>query len=123
MKTRALKCFIPFLCLLSLAFIYKCLNEHGIVSIPCIFHVITNLDCPGCGVTRMLFAVLNLEFKLAFHYNFAIMLASPLLLFLSVQAIIYYIKEGVFYTSKRQSNIIWGLILYFLLFMVIRNIQ
>ena len=46
--------------------------------IPCIFHTITGLDCPSCGVTRMCMALLRLDFAAAFRYNAAILVLSPL---------------------------------------------
>lgn len=37
--------------------------------IPCVFHKITGLYCPGCGLTRMLTSIFKLNFYQAFRYN------------------------------------------------------
>ena len=42
--------------LLGLCF-YFFLNQRLSIGIPCLFYQITGFYCPGCGVTRMLFAL------------------------------------------------------------------
>ena len=41
----------------------------GGFGIPCMFHTLTGLDCPSCGVTRMCMALLRLDFEAAFFIN------------------------------------------------------
>lgn len=48
---------------------YYFLNKYFNFSIPCIFYKLTNLYCPGCGVTRMLFSLIKLDFYQSFRYN------------------------------------------------------
>ncbi len=50
------------------------------------FHKITNLYCPGCGATRMLFSLIRLDFYQAFRYN-------PLVFILGVLCIFYKIAS------------------------------
>ena len=40
--------------------------HHGI---PCWFHVITGLKCPGCGITRSMLSLLRFNFKDVLRYN------------------------------------------------------
>jgi hypothetical protein len=35
----------------------------------CVFHVMTGLDCPGCGTTRALHALLHADIGAAFRFN------------------------------------------------------
>lgn len=37
--------------------------------IPCLFYQITGLQCPGCGNTRAVLAMLRLDVKSALEYN------------------------------------------------------
>lgn len=66
---------------------YYFLNQKFGFSIPCVFHVITNLYCPGCGITRMLFSMLEFNFYQAFRFNpfvFSLILLYVLYLMLKV---------------------------------------
>ena len=49
------------------------------LSIPCPFHAITGLQCPGCGVTRMCLALLRLDVSGAWKANPVLLLLLPLL--------------------------------------------
>lgn len=40
-----------------------------ILHLPCPIYYITGISCPGCGMTRALFAALRLDFAAAFHYH------------------------------------------------------
>lgn len=75
---------------------YCCFNSF----IPCIFHKITGLYCPGCGVTRMLISIFKLEFYQAFRYN-------PYLFILLIITIAYQIIKLITYkllTKKIKLN-------------------
>ena len=66
--------------------------------LPCPFHALTGLECPGCGVTRMCLALLRLDFAAAWAANPGLLLLSPLILALvGWQAMDYvrYIEKEV----------------------------
>ncbi|WP_263251551.1 DUF2752 domain-containing protein [Saccharopolyspora rosea] len=51
----------------------------GIVPVPCPFRLITGLDCPFCGGSRMIGALLRGDVVQAWHLNaFALVLLVPL---------------------------------------------
>ncbi|MGI5505934.1 DUF2752 domain-containing protein [Lentzea sp. CA-135723] len=58
-------------------------NQPGNLLPKCPFNWLTGLNCPACGVTRMLHALLHGDVISAFHFN-AVMLAFgvPLVLWL-----------------------------------------
>lgn len=59
--------FLLLICIFAAAFlIWLRLGGPGI---PCLFHLVTGLDCPGCGVTRMILAVSRMDFKTAMRAN------------------------------------------------------
>ena len=61
---------IPKLLLVILILLgYYFLNIYFHFSIPCMFYKLTNLYCPGCGITRMLFSLIKLDFYQSFRYN------------------------------------------------------
>ena len=49
------------------------------LKIPCIFYTVTGYQCPGCGITRMIMAVLRLDFKGAIQFNPALFFLLPFL--------------------------------------------
>ena len=49
--------------------IYYLLIQFTPLRIPCFFRTVTGLQCPGCGVTHMILALLHLDFPTAFHAN------------------------------------------------------
>lgn len=51
----------------------------GFISIPCVFHTLFKIPCPGCGMTRAFFRIINFDFIGAFYYN---ILGIPLFIFL-----------------------------------------
>src|SRR6478672_10439129 len=47
--------------LLALAILYSTPPEQNRFAPPCLFHQMTGLQCPGCGATRALYALLHLQ--------------------------------------------------------------
>ncbi|MFC3896088.1 DUF2752 domain-containing protein [Lentzea rhizosphaerae] len=58
-------------------------NEPGNLLPKCPFKWVTGLDCPGCGATRMVHALLHGDVVGAFHYNAVLLtLGVPLAVWL-----------------------------------------
>ena len=101
---------------------YKIYTEFN-VGIPCLFKLITGYDCPGCGITRCLFSLINLDIKSAFNYN-------ALVTILIVPFIIYYSYMNYCYVFGKNNNVKKhvnkiSIILLFVCFVygIIRNIS
>lgn len=47
---------------------------------PCVFHLLTGLQCPGCGGTRALHHLLHGRLAEAFRYNAMLLVFGPVLL-------------------------------------------
>lgn len=82
--------------------------------IPCVFSVITGLDCAGCGLTRAVFALLDFNIYQAFRYNMLVFILAPLyLMYLLLR------KRGY----KRSSTVLMSVMLVSaLVFGVLRNV-
>lgn len=88
---------------------------------PCIFYKITGIKCAGCGLTRAVHSLLNLDFKKAFILN-------PLI----YVYIIYSIYAGIRYiflkrklekvTMDNYKYSLYVLLIITISFMIIRNI-
>lgn len=121
-RTRLRKVLKVFTTLLILASCYVFLFTFTRIDISCPFFKITGLYCPGCGVTRMCIALLQLDFKTAFHSNMAISLLLPILVPFFLHFIIQYIKKGTLQTSIIQNIILWFCIIVLVVFGFLRNL-
>lgn len=84
--------------LILLLFLYYKIYIKFNVGIPCLFKLITGYDCPGCGITRCLFSLINLDIKSAFNYN-------ALVTILIVPFIIYYSYMNYCYIFGKNNNV------------------
>lgn len=99
---------------------YKIFNNYK-VSIPCLFHKFTGLYCPGCGITRAIFSLLEFNIVAAIKYNLLLFTVVPILLFY------FYIKLYYWVIMKKNnkkiiSDKLWNFMLIFtIVFGIIRN--
>lgn len=92
------------------------------LSIPCPFHAVTGLLCPGCGVTRMCLALLRLDFAAAWQANPVLLLLLPVLAALLIRQSVRYVKTGRSTLSRRESALVWGMAAVLLLWGIARNL-
>ena len=99
MKTRLKKVLLIYLVLLIIFIAYYILNKTTGFYIPCIFHEITGLDCPGCGITRCLFDLVNLRIKDAFLVNPLVFIYLPFI-------IVYFLYKSYLYIYNKKDKIL-----------------
>ena len=92
------------------------------LSIPCPFHAVTGLLCPGCGVTRMCLALLRLDFAAAWQANPVLLLLLPVLAALLIRQAMRYVKTGRSTLSRGESALVWGMAAVLLLWGIARNL-
>ena len=90
-------------------------------TIPCVFYKITGFYCPGCGVSRMCLSLLKGDIKAAFYANSMIMICIPILCLVGVKSLFDERKYRKI-KEKQIDRILWGFIIAFLIFGVMRNI-
>ena len=100
------------LILISFLIIYFILSELLDVGIPCLCYEITGYYCPGCGITRLLFSLLKLDFYQAFRYN-------PLIFILIIITGIYWLVKFILKKFMNISIEIPNYVYYILLIIVI----
>lgn len=122
-KERAVK-VIKYICLLLvIGFAYAIFNMVTHIGIPCVFRLVTGYKCPGCGITHMCIALLQLDFVKAWQSNPAIFCMLPLAAIITLYSLYTYIKEGHM-PNKRWYNVtIWLMVAILLVFGVVRNLE
>ena len=104
------------LLLISFLIIFLFLNKVFNFTIPCLFHEITNLYCPGCGITRMFLALFKLDFYQAFRYN-------PLVFILLILSIVYFLVKKIGKLNFKFPNYIYYyLLVIVIIYGILRNI-
>lgn len=61
-------------------------------AVPCLFHEVTGLKCPGCGITRMLIALSKGDLAAAADANVFLLCTSPLAAFLIVYSAYKWVR-------------------------------
>ena len=74
-----------------------CIIELIGMDIPCLFKLIFNIPCPGCGMTRAFRQILKFNFRKAMYYN---ILSVPLLI-IGISFIILLIKDLI----KKENTV------------------
>lgn len=100
---------------------YYLLNLFFNISIKCPIYELTHLYCPGCGITRCLFALIQLDFYKAFKYNQLVFILLPISFIYYIIYSYYYIKYNKRITIPKYISI--TILIIVLLFGILRNIN
>ena len=92
------------------------------LAIPCAFHALTGLLCPGCGGTRMFKALLKGDILKAFYYNKFVFLSLPIFLVLFIDLVYSNFKNTKPLINKIPRWIYYIYIVLIVAFGIIRNI-
>lgn len=92
------------------------------IGIPCMFRVITGLKCPGCGVTHMCVALLQLDFRGAYESNQMLFLLAPFLGIIFATYIAGYVRGGKWEMNRLQTGVLSVSIILLIGFGIVRNI-
>lgn len=102
---------------LSIVVLYKSFG----LGFKCPFHYIFNIECPGCGGSRMLISMLEFDFYQAFRWNPFMFVTLPIITIIVIIEAMKYIKSGKISTS---FNIIMAVyVIAIIIYGVARNIS
>ena len=90
--------------------------------ISCIFHLVTGLLCPVCGITHMYLCMMKLDFQNAFYSNSFLFITQPGIYYFIFKIGVFYIKGNKITYSKFENILLYSLIVGLLIFSLIRNI-
>lgn len=119
-KKRVIAILLFSLLLTIIATMLLVVKKYFNIGIRCTFYEILHIYCPGCGGTRMIVALSNLDLYQAFRYNPFLFVTSPILFVTYIQQSILYIKYERFSNYLDKLLIVYAIIL--IIFGIIRNI-
>lgn len=91
------------------------------IKIPCVFYMLTNKFCPGCGITRMFLALFKLDFVTAMKNNLLVFcLIWPGLLWGVIKSF-FYIKDGTVQTNLFEKICVMIIFVCTIVFWILRN--
>ena len=123
MKKRLIKIVLLNTLIVIISLIYYFLNKYFNIGIPCLFYQITGLKCPGCGITRLIFSLIKLDFRQAFFYNPLVFILLPFIGFYIIyQEYLYITKKEDKIIKKIPSYIYYLLIIILIIYAILRNI-
>ena len=122
MKKRLLKSLLTAGIVLAVGLSYYAFIKLTGLGIPCIFHSLTGLHCPGCGVSRMCIALLQLDLATAFQSNAFWMVLWPFLAVYGLFKWVEYLKTGRTVNRRWETPVSAVLLAIALIFSILRNI-
>lgn len=124
MKSRIKKVIFFNIILMVIFFGYYFLNTNFNIGLECLFHKLSHLYCPGCGITRCLFSIIHLKFNEAFHYNMFVFILLPFLAIYYIYAIYVYIFDKKDNLIKKIPDYYYYILVFLaILFGVLRNTE
>lgn len=88
----------------------------------CAFHTLTGLNCPGCGATRGMHALLNGDVLTALHFNALLVLFVPLMIYFLLNLVSIAVRGRALSIAKSPSGGIWACAAILFAFGVLRNL-
>ena len=122
-KKARLKKLLLYMMLLGMAgLLYGIFVSYTGLAIPCLFRKVTGLLCPGCGVTGMCVALLDLDWRGAIccHPVLVVLLLPLTAVFICGAA--GYVQNGRFRFARWQNLILYVSVAALVIFGVVRNL-
>lgn len=120
MQKRIKKVLVSLLIIISILGIYfLAYSRLEFIRIKCLFHELTGLNCPGCGITRMILSFLQFDFYSGIKYNYFLGYTFIVIIFM----VGYFIYSYIY--NKKIKQIEYFNMFYLVLFIlwgIIRNI-
>ncbi len=101
--------------------VYYLLVRFTPFRIPCMFHLITGLCCPGCGVSRFFMELAHFRFASAAQQNYAVAILFPF--WVVIGLIEFWFNPKAFGPrSKWIEAFVWASAAVLTLFGILRNL-
>jgi hypothetical protein len=101
----------------------KFLNPASSSWLPqCPFHALTGLNCPGCGATRGMHALLNGDVLTALHFNVLLVIFVPFIIYGFIALLSLAFRGRSLPPPKYSAQFAWILFVILIVFGVVRNL-
>lgn len=120
-KKRLMQVLKPVIEVVIIGGAYLIFMKLTDLAIPCMFYKITGKYCPGCGITRMILAMLRLDFATALRQNCLLFFLLPCFLFYSIWKGIHYIKTGKQRSGLTERVVVMVVLVLVMAFWIMRN--
>lgn len=121
-KERMLKSLKKALILVLVGLAYYGFVKLTGWGLPCPFHLLTGWHCPGCGISRMFMALLELDFMGALGYNALVLVLLPFGVVFGLRRWIIYVKTGNTEPDRLETVLLIVATVLTLAFWILRNL-
>ncbi len=121
---RILICLFSIL-LIILGAVFLDSHRPGTPSLPmpCLTNSIFGLYCSGCGFSRCLYSILQLDFYQAFRYNELAFILLPIFIVYLLSSMVSFIITGKNVLNKHiPPKLLIGIFISLIIFAILRNI-
>lgn len=112
---------VAFAVAAALVLLYRMDPSASVLAPKCPFHLLTGLDCPGCGSQRAIHSLLHLRLGDAFRYNALMVLSIPFLILL-VFASLNRKRLPRLYAALNSQATIWTVFAIIVAWWILRNL-
>ena len=120
---RLVRALVWWLGLLTAGICYGAVVSKIGFGIPCLFRLITGLQCPGCGITHTALCLMHGDLSGAFHANAMVLTLLPVGGILAAKITLRYLKTGNRRLTRWENRTVIGMIVLLIGFGVVRNLE
>lgn len=91
-------------------------------AVPCMFRTLTEFKCPGCGITHMLVAELQLDFAQAYAANPALYLLQPVIGYFIGKMYVCWFFDKRCVWSRTENTLLYVVVTILVVFGIDRNV-
>lgn len=106
--------------MIAAIFLYAVNPLDSVYAPKCIFHMVTGLQCPGCGSQRAIHALLHLDIAQALRYNALLVISIP---FLTLLIAAWCLRKRIprLYDKVNSQAVIWTVLAVIAAWWILRN--